>query len=115
MTNKKNNNLSSLVYSTDKPYFDAMNQETQSAAITLEPEKQKLNVVLDTKQRAGKIATLIKGFCGSNDDLDTLGKKIKTKCGVGGSIKDGIILIQGDFKIKIIHWLIEWGYKNTKG
>lgn len=81
---------------------------------TLPNAQQKLRVKLDTKQRAGKVVTLIEGFVGTNDDLEALGKQLKTKCGTGGSAKDGIILIQGDYKEKIILWLREWGYSGVK-
>ena len=69
---------------------------------------------LDTKQRAGKVVTAVSGFVGSDEDREALGKLLKTKCGAGGSVKEGLIMVQGDYKSKIIAWLIEWGYKNTK-
>ena len=81
---------------------------------TLPKEKQKLRIKLDSKQRAGKIVTLIEGFVGNNDDLEALGKQLKTKCGAGGSAKDGLIIVQGDYKEKIIAWLRDWGYVLTK-
>jgi translation initiation factor 1 len=71
-------------------------------------------VKLDTKQRAGKVVTLVDGFVGSADDLEALGKQLKTKCGTGGSAKDGLILIQGDYKEKVVTWLRDWGYSQTK-
>jgi translation initiation factor 1 len=107
MSKKKSNSFNSLVYSTNP---DAMQQEEQETAAVLQPEQQNLKVVLDKKQRAGKVVTLVENFIGSDDDLAELAKKLKTKCGVGGSAKDGIIIIQGDFKEKIIQWLREWRY-----
>lgn len=101
-----------LAYSTNKEFFnDFPAQEEQE---TLPKEKQKLKVTLDTKQRAGKVVTLIDGFTGTADDMEALGKQLKTKCGTGGSIKDGYIIIQGDYKVKVITWLKEWGYALTK-
>lgn len=107
MSKKKSNSFSSLVYSTNP---DAIPSEEPEAVATIPPEQQKLKVVLDKKQRAGKVVTLVENFVGSDDDLAELAKKLKTKCGVGGSAKDGIIIIQGDFKEKIIQWLREWQY-----
>ena len=77
-------------------------------------ELQKLKVRIDKKQRAGKTVTLVEGFEGNEQDLTELGKKLKTKCGAGGSAKDGLIIIQGDYKEKIAQWLKDWGYSKTK-
>ena len=101
-----------LVFSTDSNYYNDFQDEP--AADTLPKEKQKLRIKLDTKQRAGKVVTLVEGFIGTNDDLEALGKQLKTKCGTGGSAKDGLIIIQGDYKEKIINWLKDWGYVLTK-
>ncbi len=101
-----------LAYSTNKDYFNDFPQE--EATQTLAKGQQKLRVKLDTKQRAGKVVTLVEGFLGTNDDLEALGKQLKTKCGAGGSAKEGLILVQGDYKEKVIVWLREWGYSLTK-
>lgn len=102
-----------LMYSTNKDFFENYEAEEESQA-TVAKDKQKLRVSLDTKQRAGKVVTLVSGFSGSAEDLEALGKLLKTRCGAGGSAKDGLIMVQGDYKIKIISWLQDWGYTNTK-
>jgi translation initiation factor 1 len=101
-----------LAYSTNKDFFNDFPQE--EATETLPKAQQKLRVKLDTKQRAGKVVTLVDGFVGTSDDLEALGKQLKTKCGAGGSAKEGIILVQGDYKDKVITWLRDWGYTLTK-
>ena len=110
---KHKSRLDGLMYSTNKDYFNDF--EEDSSTETIAKDKQKLRIKLDSKQRAGKIVTLVEGFSGSNDDLEALGKQLKTKCGTGGSAKDGLIIIQGDYKEKIITWLKDWGYVLTKG
>ncbi len=113
MKNKKTNDLSALggfVFSTNEN-FDF--SDTQENIETPENRKQYLELHLDKKNRAGKIATLIKGFQGTDEDLKDLAKKLKTLCGVGGSQKDGEIIIQGNFRDKIIEYLKKEGY-NTK-
>ena len=107
---KKRNNSGGIVYSTD-PNFSPANDDDQEEINTLPPAQQQLRVKLDTKQRAGKVVTLVDGFVGKEEDLEKLGKDLKTKCGTGGSAKDGQILIQGDYKEKVIKWLQDWGYK----
>src|SRR5690606_20839136 len=110
MKNKKINSLEDLggfVFSTNKD-FD-FNQEEETIE-TLTNNKQFLEAHLDKKNRAGKIATIIKGFQGSDDDLKELAKKLKTLCGVGGSQKDGEIIIQGNFRDKIMDYLKKEGY-----
>jgi len=102
-----------MVYSTNKDFYNDYEAENIDAE-TLQKDRQKLRVKLDSKQRAGKIVTLVEGFVGSNEDLETLGKQLKTKCGTGGSVKDGLIIIQGDYKEKIMNWLKDWGYVLTK-
>ncbi|MEC5148102.1 translation initiation factor [Chitinophaga sp. 212800010-3] len=112
MSKKKNNSANGIVYSTD-PNF-SFEPEQEEVTETLSPAEQILRVVLDKKQRAGKVVTLITGFVGKEEDLEKLGKELKTKCGTGGSVKDGEILIQGDYKEKVVKWLLDWGYKKTK-
>jgi translation initiation factor 1 len=97
------------VYSTN-PDFQ-YETETGGTAETLSPDKQDLRVHLDKKQRNGKKATLITGFVGTDEDLKALAKILKTKCGVGGSAKDGEILVQGDFCNKVIEILKSENYK----
>ena len=101
-----------IVYSTNPDFQFQYNEDAQ--ATTLSPEKQNLRVMLDKKNRGGKMVTLISGFVGSSDDLDALAKLLKTKCGVGGTSKDGEILIQGDFRDKILQILLNFGYKAKK-
>jgi translation initiation factor 1 len=98
-----------VVYSTN-PDYKFQNDEN-TAQDTLPTNKQNLIVAIERKNRGGKTVTLVKGFIGSEDDLAELGKKIKTKCGVGGSAKEGEIIIQGEFKMRIADLLKEWGYR----
>jgi translation initiation factor 1 len=100
-----------VVYSTNPDF--SYSYEQDSVQETLPKNKQHLKIMLDKKQRAGKSVTLIQGFIGTHDDLNELAKTLKNKCGVGGSAKDGEILIQGDFREKIIELLTKEGY-NTK-
>ncbi|MBR0540524.1 MAG: translation initiation factor [Bacteroidales bacterium] len=108
---KHKSDKNGTVYSTNPNYaFDYGEEEV----VTLEPAKQNLRIMLDKKQRAGKKVTLITGFQGSEFDLAVLGKELKSACGVGGSVKDGEILLQGDFREKVLALLLQKGYSKTK-
>lgn len=106
---KKNKRENSVVYSTNPnfEYEDTSEQEQE----TLEPKEQKLYVLLDRKLRAGKELTIIQGFVGTSDDLKELAKELKSKCGVGGSVKEGDILVQGNFRDKLMELLKNKGYQ----
>ncbi len=99
---------SGIVYSTDA---NLMQKEVFEETETLPPASQVLRVKLDTKQRAGKVVTLVEGFVGKEDDMIQLGKILKTKCGTGGSVKDGQIIVQGDYKNRVIELLKQLQYK----
>ena len=105
----KKNSTGGIMYSTN-PDFE-FQQESKEISSTPANNQQDLRVQLDKKQRAGKAVTLITGFVGLGSDLLELGKKLKSKCGVGGTVKDGEIIIQGDFREKIIQILQAEGYK----
>jgi translation initiation factor 1 len=105
-------NRSGIVYSTSSEFeykFDSVEEED-----TLAPQQQELKVMLDKKARGGKKVTLVTGYTGKTGDLEALGKVLKTKCGVGGSVKDREIIIQGDFRDKIVEILIGLKYKVKK-
>ena len=107
MSKKKRN----IVYSTNPNYdYEDEHEEIDTVA----NNEQKLKVLIDRKQRKGKSVTLITGFIGDNDDLKDLAKTLKSKCGVGGAVKDNEILIQGEFKEKVFELLINMGYLKTK-
>jgi translation initiation factor 1 len=109
MSKKNKADKSGFVFSTD-PTFQ-FEHEAQEEQETLPPEKQKLRIMLDKKQRAGKAVTLVTGFVGKPDDLEELGKKVKQFCGTGGSVKDGEIIIQGDQREKVRQFFTKLKYK----
>ena len=112
MSKKKIHGFGGLVYSTDPdfklPEADTGGQETP------EPAQQKLRIRLDTRHRAGKAVTLVEGFIGTPAAIEELGKKLKSFCGTGGSVKDGEIIVQGDNRDKVLQWLLKNGYKAAK-
>ncbi len=107
---KRKSSNSKLVYSTNKNEMQAKYSENAGTQ-SLPANQQNLKVMLDKTQRRGKQVTLVVGFTGADDDLKALGKKIKSQCGVGGTVKNGEILIQGDFRDRVIAILTEDGYK----
>ena len=111
MSKKNRPDSRGFVYSTD-PGFRF--EEEHGSLNTLLPSQQKLRIWLDKKHRAGKAVTLITGFIGKPEDLEDLGKKLKSFCGTGGSAKDNEIIIQGDQRDKVLQWLLKNGYKESK-
>ncbi|WP_257666638.1 translation initiation factor [Parapedobacter tibetensis] len=107
---KKRQKYSGIVYSTNET-FEYQSDEDAGQVGTLPNSRQDLRVMLDKKMRGGKVVTLVKGFTGTPADLSALGKQLKQKCGVGGSVKDEMILIQGDFRQRILQILIDAGYR----
>jgi translation initiation factor 1 len=104
--------LGSVVYSTNPNFKIENNEEEQEESVN--PNQQDLRVMLDKKSRGGKVVTLVTGFKGSSNELTDLSKFLKTKCGVGGTAKDGEIILQGDFRDKVLEMLHNKGYKAKK-
>lgn len=102
-----------VVFSTNPDY--EYTSEGESEAESLPKNQQKLRVSMERAGRGGKTVTLVRGFIGSDDDLEALGKLLKQKCGVGGSVKDGEIIIQGDHRPRLVEILKKEGYTQTKG
>lgn len=101
-----------IIYSTNPDF--AYSTDEKEEIETLPKQQQKLRVGVEKNHRGGKTVTIIKNFVGTENDIKELGRMLKTKCGVGGSTKDGEILVQGDFKDKIIELLKKEGYTQTK-
>lgn len=102
-----------VVYSTNPDF--RYEEVSQSEKETLEPSRQKLIVRIDRRQRAGKQVTLVEGFVGTQEDLAELARTLKTRCGVGGTAKDGEITVQGDFRDKVVAILSSMGYNAKRG
>lgn len=108
---KSLSDLGGIMYSTDPTFeFETEPETTESIA----NNQQDLRVMLDRKNRGGKAVTLVTGYRGAEDELEKLAKMLKTKCGVGGSAKDGEIIVQGDFRDKIVQILQKEGFKVKK-
>ena len=110
---KKTNQKPGVVYSTD-PEYEYQREQADEAEM-LPPQQQKLVVRIERKDRGGKTVTLVEKFVGKTADLETLGKQLKAKCGTGGSVKDGVILVQGDFRKRIAEILMAQGFKVSVG
>ena len=111
MSKKNKPDNRGFVYSTDPNFqFESHDENRETAAAS----QQQLRVRLDTKHRGGKAVTLITGFIGKAEDLEELGKKLKSFCGTGGSAKDGEIIVQGDQRDKVMQWLLKNGYSKAR-
>lgn len=111
MSKNKKPDQFGFVFSTN-PDFQFTREE--DSVEDLPKEKQKLRILLDKKQRKGKAVTVVEGFVGTEATLEALGKALKMKCGVGGTVKNGVILLQGDHRDTVLEYLLKEGYTNTK-
>jgi translation initiation factor 1 len=111
MSKKKRPDNDGIVYSTDSAF---QFEEDTTEQLTLPPAQQLLKIKLETKHRAGKAVTLILGFTGTVNDIETLGKALRNFCGTGGSAKDGEIIVQGDQRQKALQYLLKNGYSKAK-
>ncbi len=107
---KKKDSKDGVVYSTNPDYKFETNDETTES---VEPGKQTLYIALE-RLKGGKVATIVENFIGPEAELEALGKELKTKCGTGGSVKDGVIIIQGEQREKVITLLTKMGYKTKR-
>jgi translation initiation factor 1 len=112
MSKKNKADRHGFVFSTD-PNF-RFEEEEQHVQETLPAAQQKLKIRLETRHRGGKTVTLVEGFVGTEEDLESLGKSLKNYCGTGGSAKDREVIIQGDQRDKVLQWLQKSGYKNAR-
>lgn len=103
---------SGIIYSTNPDFKNYEDNEEQKNS--LPAADQKISIRLDTKHRAGKAVTLLEGFSGTNAEKEDIGKRLKTYCGTGGSVKEDEIIIQGDHRDKVLQWLLKNGYKRSK-
>ena len=101
-----------IVYSTNPDFAYSLDEKEENE--TLPKQQQRLRVGIEKNHRGGKTVTVVKNFVGTEADIKELGKLLKTKCGTGGSVKDGEILVQGDFKEKVTELLKKEGYTQTK-
>ena len=108
----KKKKLKNIVYSTNPDY--QYEYEGEESMETLPPRQQNLKIHLEKKHRGGKTVSIVKDFVGTEEDLKILGKLLKSKCGTGGSVKDGEIIIQGDLRNKIMEILTKEGYKTKR-
>lgn len=111
MAKSKKNISGNIVYSTNK---DMNFEEPENEETTPAPARQNLRAQISKKGRGGKTVTVVTGFIGKESDLEALGKILKNKCGVGGSVKEGEILLQGDVREKATDYLLKEGYKARK-
>ncbi len=112
---KNKKNREGVVYSTNPDFNYNFFSDALQSTEDFEKNKIALRVAIDRKQRGGKEVTLVTGYKGSIEELESLGKQLKNKCGVGGTAKDNEIILQGNHKEKVIKLLIELGYSGTKG
>ena len=112
MSKKNKQDTRGFVFSTNPDFNFETGDNTPKE--TLIPAQQKLKIKLETKHRGGKAVTLITGFTGTEEDLETLGKILKNYCGTGGSVKDCEIIIQGDQRDKVLQWLHQQGFAKAK-
>ena len=104
-----------VVFSTNSDFNYNSDDEKSEPLETPPPGKQRLVVAIDKRNRGGKQVTLVKGFTGKDEDIESLGKLLKNKCGTGGSVKEGEIIIQGDFRDRVVSLLLSLGYNAKRG